>query len=120
MCNDTLLYIDWKDEVVSVSHLTAGVLYGRGCCVVEGKEEATLITISHVAAQSACFGSFARQIQSVSLTLCTEFLTVSPAAIGTRYGFKAPGCCVQLSSLDVTEAQAGSLALSLLRTNLPA
>ena len=90
-----------------------------GAVVVEGKE-ATLITISHVAAESVRFGSFARQIQSGSLTLGTEFLAVSSAAIGVLHGSKAPGCCVQLSSLDVTEAQAGSLALSLLRTNLPA
>ena len=88
---------------------------------MEGKE-ATLITISHVAAQTALVVLLAQslQIQSGHLALCTEFLTGASEVIQTLRGFKAPGCCVQLSSLDVTEAQAGSLALSLLRTNLPA
>ena len=52
---------------------------------MEGKE-ATLITISHVAAQTALVVLLAQslQIQSGHLALCTEFLTVSPGVIGTH------------------------------------
>ena len=65
-----------------MSHLTAGVLYGRGCCVVEGKE-ATLITISHVAAaQSALVVCFPDSVWKSNTG--TEFLTVSPGVIGTH------------------------------------